>query len=83
MGEVYTKPDLERICWHRVGVIYPRAGQKIMMLFRDGSIVIALYDGFRNWLPYPIRWARHPIGPQDAGSEENVVDISALELASE
>jgi hypothetical protein len=64
----YRNPDIERIVWHRVGIVYPKAGQKIMLFFKptlgtEVPIVLTKYDSFAKWCPRPTRWAKMPSGP--------------------
>ncbi len=83
MGE-YRDPDVERIVWHRVGVVYPQEGQKIMLFFKpvrgtEVPIVITKYDAFRNWCPMPSRWARMPSGPHISEIDVDLQNFEPVE----
>lgn len=79
----YTKPDFERVCWHKCGVVYPRLGQAVMMLFADKTVVLAIYDGFVNWIPGPVRWARVPVGPEGFDGRKEQAEVRAFRALSD
>ena len=87
MGD-YRNPDTERITWYRVGVVYPKDGQKIMMFFKpvlgtEFPIVITKYvadwNYFRKWHPMPSRWARMPSGPYISETDIDLPDHEVSE----